>query len=190
MPGDAIAIREMTTWDMALRAACVDSPNLLPFSSNIGMPLVSSLVELNNYWYGKNVKYMYIICIYSSYEILPKWLKTQIHSHQQYMLVVCFTNFKGDIFLYWYCSFNYFNIPLTFLNVKCHWDMNNEYWLTLKDMYIHLCKEHAITLIFLSQHYYMIDTSIKIINIDYITLYNLAMVQSLFTTPLTGQRSS
>ena len=45
MPGDAIAIREMTTCDMALRAACVDSPNLLPFSSNIGMPLVSSLVN-------------------------------------------------------------------------------------------------------------------------------------------------
>lgn len=43
IPGVAMAIRENTTWPMALEAAFVEFPNLLPFSSNTGMPSVSSL---------------------------------------------------------------------------------------------------------------------------------------------------
>lgn len=43
IPGDAMRILETTTWEIACCAAFVDSPNLLSFSSVIGMPCWSSL---------------------------------------------------------------------------------------------------------------------------------------------------
>lgn len=48
MPGAAIRILDITTWVIACWAAFVDSPSLFPFSSVMGIPNLSSLLNKNN----------------------------------------------------------------------------------------------------------------------------------------------
>lgn len=50
IPGVAIKILDTTTWNMALLAAILDSPKRLPFSSNTGIPFISSLSKWKKIW--------------------------------------------------------------------------------------------------------------------------------------------
>lgn len=55
IPGEAMRIRETTTWEIACCAAFFDSPSLLSFSSVMGMPCWSSLnTGRSNKLNGKN----------------------------------------------------------------------------------------------------------------------------------------
>lgn len=61
IPGEAMRILETTTWEIACCAALDDSPNLLSFSSVIGIPCWSSLKTTSKTGYSSGNRWVWMV---------------------------------------------------------------------------------------------------------------------------------